>query len=93
MGYFPTSAVISSGCQVAIDPIGENREVFLDCLWIPLQIQNPSICHPQGHAGIRQIPAETKRLMELKQQAEKTTGKDSVNIQNKIQKHSRTNDR
>lgn len=34
------------------------------------------------------LPEETKRLMELKQQAEKTTGKDSVEIQKKIHKNS-----
>jgi len=36
------------------------------------------------------LPEETKHLMELKQQAEKTTGKASVEIQKKIQKHTKS---
>lgn len=43
----------------------------------------------QALAEFDKLPEETKRLMELKQQAKKATGAEAVEVQKKIRKHSR----
>jgi hypothetical protein len=50
--------------------------------------KNTTPDHGQALAEFDQLPDKTKRLLELKQQAEKATGEASVEIQKKIRKHS-----
>ena len=44
----------------------------------------------QAMAEFDKLPEKTKRLLELKQQVEKTTGAAAVEIQKEIRKQSRT---
>jgi len=52
--------------------------------------KNEPAQNDQAITEFDKLPEETKRLLDLKQQAEKATGEAAVEIQKKIRKHSRS---
>jgi hypothetical protein len=51
--------------------------------------KTPTTDHSQAMAEFDKLPEKTKRLLELKQQAGRATGKSADETQKEIRKHSR----